>query len=459
MTTADGGARFWRSSLIVCAVLALVALGLGAAGLVRTPGLVSASIAADRAVNLGGERLVLKGRLPLAPVEAGQVSVTPAVPFTVQTKESAVTVRFSGPLAYGTEYRVSVAGVRSQYTNTVADWNHVFRTPRATLYTLIAHRGAGADMDTVVTNAKGEQTVLLSAPGIEDYVVTREHLIAISRADADTSALVAASRRDGAMVEVKAPAVPMVTGLGVAADGSKYGYLATGEDGGRNYASTLFIADASNLGAPPAEVSSGGAPLSVQDWQFVPGANAVVVVTPQEQAFLIYLDGDTPPVPLGSLAQLVRFLPGSSTLMAEGAGKQLLLDLATGLSSEVENTPDPDKKTFVGRRSFVSVGDYLVEFNTFRKIGSGQGGVSTQLVHVTRAGRTDLLTVKDGDGHLLNSGISPNGQFGWAVVLDPDAPLTDLFSGASDNARTLIFDLATGKQVAAEPGSAPAWAP
>lgn len=183
------------------------------------------------------------------------------------------------------------------------------------------------------------------------------------------------------------------------------------------------------------------------------------VVTPQEQAFLIYLDGDTPPVPLGSLAQLVRFLPGSSTLRAEGAGKQLLLDLATGLSSEVENTPDPDKKTFVGRRSFVSVGDYLVEFNTFRKIGSGQGGVSTQLVHVTRAGRTNLLTVKDGDGHLLNSGISPDGQFGWAVVLDPDAPLTDLFSGASDNARTLIFDLATGKQVAAEPGSAPAWAP
>ena len=72
---------------------------------------------------------------------------------------------------------------------------------------------------------------------------------------------------------------------------------------------------------------------------------------------------------------------------------------------------------------------------------------------------TDLLVVGERDGQLLNSGLSPNGQFAWAVVLDPDAPLSDLSSGASDNAETLIFDLATGKQVAAIPGSSPVWAP
>ena len=79
-------------------------------------------------------------------------------------------------------------------------------------------------------------------------------------------------------------------------------------------------------------------------------------------------------------------------------------------------------------------------------------------VNVTRAGTTDLLTVEDGQGQLLNSGLSPNGQFAWAVVLDPDAPLTDLSSGASDNARTVIFDLDTGKQLATVPGSTPVWA-
>ncbi|MFT4216605.1 MAG: hypothetical protein QM619_05385 [Micropruina sp.] len=458
MTTRADGARFWRSSLIVCAVLALIAIGLGAAGVARRPDLVSASIAVDRAVDIGGERLVLKARMPLAPVDPAQVSVTPAASFTVQTKESTVTVRFLGPLAYGTEYRVAIAGVRSQYTNTVADWSYTFGTSPTTLYTLIAHRGAGADDDTVVSNGDAGQTPLLAASEIEDYVVTRTLLVALTHPDADSSALVAVNREDGSNVEVKAPAVALLTGLSAAPDGSKFGYLASGQDGGRTYESTLFIADADNPAAPPVEVTAGDTPLAVLDWLFVPGANAVVVVNAQEQAFLIYLDGDTPPVPLGSLAQLVRFLPGSSTLMAEGAGKQVLLDLATGLTSDIENTPDPDKKTFVGRRSFLAVGDYLVEYNSFRRGGSGQGGESTRLTHVTRQGSTDLLTVEEDEGHLLNSGISPNGQFGWAVVLDPKAPLTDLFSGASDHATTLIFDLATGKQVASVAGSLPVWA-
>ncbi|MFT4297294.1 MAG: hypothetical protein QM582_17985 [Micropruina sp.] len=456
MTTRADSARFWRSSLIVCAVLALLAVGLGAAGVVRRPDLASASIAVDRAVGSAGERLVLKSRLPLAPLDAGQVTVTPAVPFTVQTRDSTVTVRFTWPLAYDTEYRVAVAGVRSQYTNTVSDWNHVFRTPPATLYTLIAHRGDGALDDTVVSEAHGERRTLLTAPGIEDYVLTREQVVAISHPDTESSALVAVSRSDGSRVEVAAPAVSLLTGLEAAPDGSKFGFLVTGEDGQRNYSSNLFIADAGNPAAPPVEVSAGGAALSVQDWRFVPGANAVVVATPQEQAFLIYLDGGTPPVPLGSLAQLIGFLPGSSLLMAEGSGKQLMLDLATGLSSEVESTRDPDKKTFAGRRSFLAVGDYLVEYNTFRG-GQGQGGVSTQLTHRTRTGSTELLTIKDGDGHLLNSGISPNGQFAWAVVLDSKAPLTDLYSGASDHATTMIFDLATGKKVGSAPGSSPVW--
>lgn len=112
----SAGARFRRSSLILCAVLAMLALGLGAAGVVRPPSLVSASIAADRAVGTAGERLVMKGRIPVAPVEADQVTVTPAVPFTVQTSDSSVTLRFTAPLTYDTEYQVAIKGVRSQYT-------------------------------------------------------------------------------------------------------------------------------------------------------------------------------------------------------------------------------------------------------------------------------------------------------------------------------------------------------
>lgn len=451
------GARFRRSSLILCAVLAMLALGLGAAGVVRPPSLVSASIAADRAVGTAGERLVMKGRIPVAPVEADQVTVTPAVPFTVQTSDSSVTLRFTAPLTYDTEYQVAIKGVRSQYTATSADWSYSFRTPAVALYSLIAHRGDGAEDDTVVRNDQGRTSTLLTAPGIESYVATRQLLVAISHTDPDSSVLVAADRTTGAAVPIATPATGLVTELNAAPDGGRFGYVITGMDGGRNYQSTLFVADAADLAAPPVEVTAGGPPLAVQEWLFVPGVDAVVVITPQEQAFLIYLDGGSPPVPLGGVAQLIGFLPGSSMLMAQASGKQVLLDLASGLNTDVPNTPDPDKRTFAGRRSFRAVGDYLVEFNTFRQ-HSGGTGVTTRLANVTRSGTTDLLTLGEGQGQLLNSGLSPNGQFAWAVVLAPGAPVEDLSSGASDRATTRIFDLATGQQVADVPGSTPVWA-
>ncbi|MFT3968912.1 MAG: hypothetical protein QM695_01185 [Micropruina sp.] len=452
-----GGVRFWRTSLMLCAVLAVLALGLGAAGVTRPPSLASASIAADRAVGTAGERLVLKSRLPVASVEAEQVTVTPAVPFTVQTGESAVTLRFTAPLSYDTTYQVAVNGVRSQYTTTTADWSYSFSTPAVALYSLIAHRGDEAQDDTVVRNDQGRTGTLITAPGIESYVATRQFLIAVSNADRDSSALIAVDRTTGATVPVATPGTGLVTELNAAPDGGRFGYVFTATDDDSNYQNALLVADPADLAAPPVEVTASGQPLAVREWLFVPGVDAVVVVTPQEQAFLVYLDGGTPPVPLGPIGQLIGFLPGSSTLMAEGGGKQLLLDLASGLTADIPNTPDPDKRTFAGRRSFRAVGDYLVEFNTFTKRAGGTG-VTTRLAHVTRAGTTDLFTLPDSQGQVLNSGLSPNGQLAWAVVLAPDAPLDDLSSGASDHATTRIFDLATGEQVASIPGSLPVWA-
>ncbi len=451
-------ARFWRTSLTLCAVLAVVALGLGAAGMMRPPSLASANIATDRAVETAGVRLVLKSRLPVASVQAEQVAVTPAVPFTVQSSESTVTLRFTVPLSYDTTYQVTVKGVSSQYTSTTADWTYSFSTPAATLYSLIAHRGDEAQDDTVVSNDEGRTSTLITAPGIEGYVATRQFLVAISHTDPDSSVLVAVDRKTGATVPIATPGTGLVTELNAAPDGGKFGYVFTATDIDGRYQNSLLVADPADLTAAPVEVTASGEPLAVREWRFVPGVDAVVVVTPQEQAFLVYLDGGTPPVPLGAIGQLIGFLPGSATLMAEGGGKQLLIDLASGLNADVPNTPDPDKRTFAGRRSFRAVDDYLVEFNTFTK-QTGGTAVTTRLAHVTRAGTTDLFTLADSQGQVLNSGLSPNGQFAWAAVLDPDAPLDDLSSGASDHATTWIYDLATGEQVARIPGSLPVWAP
>lgn len=458
-TEAPSGQRdFWRVSLILCAVLAMVAVGLGAVGVVRGPDLAQASFAADRSVSAAGERLALRSRLPIDEVDAGQVSISPAVPFTLSTRDSTLSITFSAPLSYATHYHVRVSGVGSRYTDTSADWSYAFDTPQVTLYSLIAHRDGVTD-DTVVTGGDAPRT-LLSAPGIDAYIATRRHVVAVSHADADSSELVAVGREDATRVAVRAPKVPLITELGVSPDGSRFGYLVTGTDAETrdSYEGALFIADAADLDAAPTQVQAGGGPLAVQEWLFVPGVNAVVVVTPQEKAFLIYLDGGTAPVPLGTVAQLVGFLPGSTMLLAQAGGKQVMLDLARGRTTDVAGTADPAEDTFAGRRAFRAPDDYLAEFNQFRRSGNTTA-ITTRLTHVVGDRATDLLVVGERDGQLLNSGLSPNGQFAWAVVLDPDAPLSDLSSGASDNAETVIFDLATGKQVAAIPGSSPVWAP
>lgn len=454
-----GQRDFWRLSLILCAVLAVVAVGLGAVGVVRGPDLAQATFAADRAVSAAGERLALRSRLPIDEVDAAQVSIDPAVPFTLSTRDSTLSITFTTPLAYATHYVVEVRGVRSRYTDTSADWSYAFDTPQVELYSLIAHRDGETD-DTVVTAGTDAPRTLLAAPGIDAYIATRRHLVAVSHADAESSELVAVSRADGTRAAVRAPKVPLITELGASPDGSRFGYLVTGTDAetGDGYEGVLFIADAADLDAAPRQVQAGGGPLAVQEWLFVPGVNAVVVVTPQEKAFLIYLDGGTAPVPLGTVAQLVGFLPGSTMLLAQAGGKQVMLDLARGRTDDVATTADPAKDTFAGRRAFRAPDDYIAEFNQFKRSGNTTA-ITTRLTHVVGDKATDLLVVTQSDGQLLNSGLSPNGQFAWAAVLDPDAPLTDLSSGASDNAQTVIFDLATGEQVATVPGSSPVWAP
>lgn len=446
---------FWRLAVVLCSVLAVIAVGLGAAGWARNPDLAGVTFAPDRAVAAAGQRLVLASKLPLAEVDPAQVSVTPAVPFTQTQRESSLSLRFAVPLAYDTAYEVRVTGARSRHTGTTADWVHTFRTPPATRYTLIAHRGDQAPADTVVTEGNPEPRTMLTAPGIDSFVATRQHLVAVARPEGQPAQLVAVTRPEGAPATVGAPRVPLITELVAAPDGGSFGYLVSGPDAdsGREYESILFIQDATALDRPAVEVTAGGQPMSVQEWLFVPGVNAVVVSTAQEQGFLIYLDGATAPVPLGRLSQLVGFLPGSATLHGVASGRQVMIDLAGGRTADVVETADPDKNTFAGRRSFRATDDYLVEYNRF-----SDAGLTTRLDHVTAAGSTTLLTVGPGKGQLLNSGLSPNGQFAWAVVLAEGAPISDLSSGASNRAVVRVFDLATGREVATLPGSTPVWA-
>ena len=451
--------RFWRLGLIICASLALLAAALGGVGVLRGPALARATFAVDRAVATAGTRLVLTSRQPLREVAAGQVTITPTVPFTVETRESALTIRFSAPLAYGTDYTVEVTGVRSQFTDQAADWRHNFATPPATVYSLVAHASdAAAPDDSIVTGEKGSELEVLSAPGIAEYTATKNHVVAISRVNDQSSDLVAVRRVDEAPVAVQVPKVPALALLRASWDGSRFGYTANGTDSasGTNHDNTLFVQD-DDLGTAPVEITNGGTPLAVQEWLFVPGVAALVALSIQGQAYLIYLDSDAPGIALGSLAQLVGFLPGTTSLVAEASGKEVLIDLAGGTTSPIAPAVDAAGDNLAGRRTLLGTDDYVAEYNQVQR-SDGEQGIVTRLTRVTGGRMTVLAELGPELGQVLDSGTSRNGEFVWAVVLPPDAPLEDLTSGASDHAITLIYDLASGENVARLPGSTPVWA-
>lgn len=451
--------RFWRLALSICAGLALVATALGTVGVLRGPTLTGATFDPERAAVTAETRLVLKSRQPLTEVAAGQVTVTPTAPFTVETKSNALTLRFTAPLAYGTDYTVTVAGVRGQYTGQAANWSYSFATPTATVYSLVAHRSDETTSDSVVTGEKGNQHQVLSAPGIEEYTATKNHVVAISHADDQSSELVVTRRPDDTQVSAQAPQVPALAVLRASWDGNRFGYTATGTDdlSGTTYDNTLFVQDDNDLGRAPMAISNGGQPLAVQDWQFVPGVAALVALSIEGQAYLIYLDTDAAAIALGSLTQLSGFLPGTTSLAAEAGGKEVLIDLADGTRSSISPAADVSSDNLAGRRALLGTDAYVGEYYQLEDFG-GRQRITTRLVHVTGSNRTVLVEQTPEQGEVLDSGVSRNGEFAWVVVLDPEAPADDLTSGASDHASTLVYDLASGKQVASLPGSTPVWA-
>ncbi|MFT4108495.1 hypothetical protein [Propionicimonas sp.] len=452
--------RFWRLALAVCAALALAAAALGTMGALRGPTLAGATVAVERTVSSAGTQLTLRSRQPIDEVSAGQVSVTPASAVTVASRDNTVTVRFATTLAYATGYTVRVTGVRSPYTGRTADWRYSFTTPAADVYSLLAHRGAGDQPDDeIVTEAAGARRTVLTAAGIDEYTVTPTHVVAISHPDDQTSRLVVTDRDSGAPVaDVRAPEVPALALLQMSSDGTRFGYTATGTDAatGAQDDNTLYIQDATQLEQAPTAITNAGQALAVQDWRFVPGVSAVVVLALDGQAYLIYLDSDTRPVPLGSLAQLVGFTPGNPSLVAEAGGKPVLLDLTAGSTTPIQRAADTED-SFTGRTSLIGPDDYVAQNDKVVTSG-GSSRVVSRLIRVTGGHRTILTSFPPAKGQVIDSGISPNGQFAWATVLSPDAPADELTSGASSHAITTIVDATTGRLVGTVPGSTPVWA-
>ena len=454
--------NFWVLGLCLAGALALVATVLGVIGARRGPDLVSATISVERAVAAGGQPLVLQGRQPLEDVSAAQVSISPAADFAVETQDAQIVLRFTRPLAYATDYTVTIGDVRSRHTHVPSQWSYSFTTPGYAVYSLVS-RGPGsfgADDQVLRTAPGGDPVPVLATPGIESYAVVAGMVVAVVReSDLETS-LVASAGAEADLMTLETPAGTAIGLLAGSAEQGMVGYTVVGAETGsdRFYDNALFLQDINDVSKPPQEITQAdGSELRVIDWAFVPGTRSLVLQDEEGQFFLTGLTAGSALSPLGIHDQLIGFLPGTATLVVLKGTDEVMLDLALGKTTALPPPSDAgDTNVLAGQRTMISPTEWVQQFDDLAYLDDA-ASITSRLEHTLNGKAETVATVPPELGRLLDSGVSGNGQYAWAQILDIAAPADDLTSGATDNSVTVVIDLATGESVFAVPGARPLW--
>ncbi len=101
--------RFALTLVAVLGVLVVVGTGLGIASLLQGPRISDVQVNAAQAIESSGSRVILTANQGPRRHRPAQVTVEPAVPFTVDASGRGVGVRFTVPLDDSTEYTIRVA--------------------------------------------------------------------------------------------------------------------------------------------------------------------------------------------------------------------------------------------------------------------------------------------------------------------------------------------------------------
>lgn len=408
--------RYRRLTIIVVASLALLSGVLGAANTLQGPRLTSAEINGQGAVGRPGQRLVLHANQPIAHVDATQVSVTPAVPFTAATSGSDLTLTLTGMLDYETDYTVKVSA-KSLYSGAAASLDYSFTTPDVPIYTLIRDTGsvAGDEPDRVVRaslagDAPGED--VFAAPRIQEYAVSGSMLAAIVLDDQNKTSLVVRDLSTGVDTAV---ATGVETGamryLKSSGASGLFGFTVTGQSAsdGSTSPTTLYVYDPASDGATARQVKGfDGAQLPAVAWAFVQGTTSAVIQDYDQQLFLIDVTKDSVPSPLGRHAEVHGFIPGTAQLVVSDLQDFTRIDLQAAKTSAFDSlTAQADPSYYPGKRLYLDdQGTFVQEFD----VPDAQHQYSTSALMLIDESGTRQIYRPDEGTRIRNICLSPNGK-------------------------------------------------
>ncbi|MEJ6555936.1 hypothetical protein PQI51_12990 [Microbacterium esteraromaticum] len=405
--------RFTLTLLSVLGVLALVAGVLAVVSLVQGPRLSDVQVDPAQAIEASGSRLILTANQSLDAVQPEQVSVEPAVPFTVDASGRSVGIRFTVPLHDDTTYRVAVTGVTATGGGTAANLETTFRTPESSIL-LLQRSSDGADKIFLSDLAGETAAPVFEHPRISDYRATSDALV-VAVEEKDGSRLLVMNRDGSDQRELSLPGEGYISSVQVSDRAGLVGYSYSDreltETSGR--ASVLVTQPLSGAGEPRV-VQIDGRDANVAEWRFVPDSSSLLFIDFDGSLTVEDPTGDAGAQPMGTAASILGVNRGTYTALIERAdGSFVVLDLTDG-SEEPLPASDPDYGDAVGIEAFP--GGTLRHVVQRDELGMPTGQA---VVKVDEKGAATVIAEVSGEDSILQTCVSPSGQYA-AVTVAPD---------------------------------------
>jgi hypothetical protein len=409
-----------RRFVVVLTLIVLIGAAAAVVGSTQGPRLRAVSYSADDLVAKPAQRVILTANQVVDGVTARNVRITPSAPHTVISSGNAITVEFTGPLAYDEQYRITVTGVRAPGQNAASSLSTTIHTGTADVLAL--EKGATGTEDRIVRRrlaGAGDQ-VVYAAPGITGFAAVGRSIIVVrDGADHDSRLdLVALGPHGAASTSIPVERISLpspaghVSALHVAADGASFGFVYADTSSGRSERVGLYVVDLTGTHMPvpidrAGDAEAGAAPISVAQWGYVPRSESALVRTADDDLMLVDMSGRVHARRLGSATYLHGFVGAGTTAVVETGAGIHLLDLSDGHRSRLPAPPAVTDPTFRGRIAAITDTSYLRLVGGLRSDGS----VDAHLVRVDGDAAHTLATALPADGSITSVCPSPNGQF------------------------------------------------
>lgn len=445
--------RFVLTLVAVLGVLVVVGTGLGIASLLQGPRISNVQVDAKQAIESSGSRAILTANQALADIDPSQVTVEPAVPFTVDASGRGIGVRFTVPLDDSTTYTIRVADVVGAGGGPTTTLTTSFETPASNIFLL--RRDVDGKDKIFLTDLSGEKAVpVFEHAKINDFRATSTQLV-VSVEEDDGSRLLVMDRDGKKQRELKLPGDGYVGAIQVSERGGLVGYSYSDKElSDTEGRASVLVTQSLSGDDDPQIIEVAGAEASVFVWQFVPDSAAVLFIDFDGALSLVDRSSDAGVQSLGLAAMIQGISRGTYTAIIERLdGTVVELNLADG-SEEPLAASDPDYGSATSITPFPG--------GTLRHVvARDESGlpIGQAVVRVDDDGKaTPLVEVSSADS-ILQACASPSGQYA-AVVVAPDLannPYDGMLLPLPEKVETHLIDMVSGEETVALTGFDASW--